>query len=394
MPTVVAKELKKEVASILRRQGYRVKPSGLFYLPHNDQEERREEQRKAHEISKAERVVQQEDFILKNLELVKSHTIDGRDLDIDKIDPVLIEVEAGSKEEILFRWWNVIWWSLPYERAYGRQMRFVVWDKYHNAPIGLIGLQSPILNWGPRDKYLGINPEKRDYWVNQSLNAQRVGALPPYNDILGGKLISFLMTSDVIRKKFKKKYGDKKTILKKRKLPSDLLFLTTTGAYGKSSVYGGRQLKYNGEIVCKFIGYTQGTGTFHIPSALYEDLVLYLKKKGYEVERGYGNGPSRKIRIIDLALQLLGFANGISHGIKRALYIFPLASNLEDVIQKGKKPKWIRRSVKELTDFWKRQWAHPRAEKDQSYLEFDSADFISKTVADLDKYKELYRKMK
>jgi hypothetical protein len=67
---------------------------------------------------------------------------------------------------------------------------------------------------------------------------------------------------------------------------------------------------------------------------------------------------------------------------------------LEDVIQKGRKPKWIHRSIKELTDFWKRQWAHPRAEKDKSYLEFSGADFISKTVEDLDKYKELYRKMK
>jgi len=160
MPTVIAKELKKEVVSVLKRQGYLVKPDGLFYLPHNNQEERREEQRKVHELSKAERVTQQEDFILKNIELVKTHLIDGKDLDIDKIDPVLIEVELGSKEEILFRWWNVIWWSLLYGRAYGRQMRFVVWDRYHNAPIGLIGLQSPILNWGPRDKYLGITPKK------------------------------------------------------------------------------------------------------------------------------------------------------------------------------------------------------------------------------------------
>jgi len=58
MPTVIAKELKKEVVSVLKRQGYLVKPDGLFYLPHNNQEERREEQRKVHELSKAERVTQ------------------------------------------------------------------------------------------------------------------------------------------------------------------------------------------------------------------------------------------------------------------------------------------------------------------------------------------------
>jgi len=98
------------------------------------------------------------------------------------------------------------------------------------------------------------------------------------------------MTSDFIRIKFKKKYSDKKTVLKKRTLPSDLLFLTTTGAYGKSSVYGGRHLKFNGHIVCKFIGYTQGTGTFHIPNALYEDLVVYLKKRATKLNVGMEMG--------------------------------------------------------------------------------------------------------
>jgi len=64
------------------------------------------------------------------------------------------------------------------------------------------------------------------------------------------------------------------------------------------------------------------------------------------------------------------------------------------VIQKGKKPKWIHRNIEELTDFWKRQWAHPRAEKDKSYLEFNASDFIGQTIRDLDKYKELYQKIK
>jgi hypothetical protein len=271
-------------------------------------------------------------------------------------------------------------------------MRFIVWDKYHDAPIGLIGLQSPILSWGPRDKHLGIKTKERDYWVNQSLNAQRIGALPPYNDILGGKLVTLIMTSDTIRRKFSRKYGNKKTLLKGRVLPSKLLFITTTGAYGKSSVYG-RHLKFNNETVAKFVDYTQGVGTFHIPNALYEDLVLYLKRKGYEVERGYGNGPSRKLRLIDTALQLLGFANGITHGIKRALYLFPLASNLGGVIQRGERPKWFRRNIGEMTAHWKKQWAHPRIEKDKSYLEFNATNFVKQTLADLDKYKELYKNL-
>jgi len=85
--------------------------------------------------------------------LVEKYIINGSSLDVSKIAPELIEVESGSNEENFFRWWNIVWWSLPYEHAYGRQMRFIIWDKYHNAPIGLIGLQSPILSWKARDNF-------------------------------------------------------------------------------------------------------------------------------------------------------------------------------------------------------------------------------------------------
>lgn len=387
MNTLTIPHLKKEVSFILRKQGYAVKPNGIFALKNDE----REEKRKAHKLAKAERVNKSEQFLLDKIPLIQKHLIDGKDLDVSKIDPVIIEIESGSQEEDFFRWWNIVWWSLPYERAYGRQMRFIIWDKYHNAPIGLIGLQSPILSWGARDKHLGIKPDERDFWVNQSLNAQRVGALPPYNDVRGGKLVALLMTAEIIRKKFKKKYRDQKTLLLKRNIPSNLLFITTTGAYGKSAIYN--RLKFNGEVVSKFVGYTQGSGTFHIPNALYEDLISYLEKRGFETKRGYGNGPSRKLRLIDQALQLLGFASGITHGIKRAVYLFPLAKNLKEVIQLGKRPIWYHRSIEEMTQFWKERWAIPHSEKDKIYQEFSKDEFIKQTRRDIKKYKQLCKNL-
>lgn len=381
MPLIVARQLKSEFVTIFKKQGYAVKRDGLIVLREND----REAKRRAHAIAKRERIIAHLDFIKGKSEEMQKYMVDGKNLDIKKIDPVLVEVEANSKWEEMFRWWNIVWWSLPYERAYGRQMRFIVWDKHHNAPIGLIGLQSPLLSWGVRDNHLEIPVDSRDYWVNQSLNAQRIGSLPPYNTILGGKLVAMLMTSDVVRRAFSRKYKDQKTLLKKRVLPANLLFVTTTGAYGKSSVYS--RLKYEGNQVAEFIGYTQGSGTFHVPNALYEKLILYLKKKNYDVGRGYGNGPSRKLRLIDQALSELGFQNGAVHGIQRAVYLFPLAKNLEKVIQKGVKPKWHRRPINSMTNFWRERWAIPRSERDQSYLEFNHEEFVKKTMADLKKYK-------
>lgn len=385
MPVLTQTNLKHKVVLVLKKQGYRIKPNGVFVLKNDD----RETKRKAHDLAKAERWTAHERFIVENVEFIKPFLIDGRSINVNKIDPRLIEIKSNSDEEKFFRWWNLVWWSLPYERGYGRQMRFIIWDKYHNAPMGLIGLQSPILSWGVRDNYLKISPESRDFWVNQSLNAQRIGALPPYNDILGGKLIALLMTADVIRKKFQKKYEGKKTILKKRELPSRLLFITTTGAYGKSSIY--TRLKFQGEGVVEFIGYTQGSGTFHIPNTVYEDLVIYLAKKGYDVRRGYGSGPSRKLRLIDQALHSLGFASGAIHGVQRAIYLFPLAKNLKLVIGENKRPIWVHRTIKELTDFWKERWGIPRAKNNNQYLEFTAEKFIQQTLGDLKHYKRICR---
>src|SRR3989338_8542766 len=381
------KALKFNIVKILKLQGYKVKPNGFFLK--NDE---RDTKRQAHYIAKAERMLDNESLVIDQSDFVKQFMVDGKELDVTKIDPVLVEVKPGTKWETLFRWWNLVWWSLPYEKSYGRQMRFVLWDRYHKAPMGLIGLQSPILSWGVRDQYLGIGATDRDFWINQSLNAQRLGALPPYNNLLGGKLVAAMMSTDYVRRKFKEKYAKIKTLMKDRSIPADLLFITTTGAYGKSCVYS--RFKMNGVEMAKFLGYTNGTGSFHIPNFLYEDLILYLKKLHYDVQRGYGNGPSRKVRLIDQALTLLGFKNGINHSIKRSVYLFPFAKNINAVINKGEKPQWNKRSQKQVADFWKQRWAIPRAEKDKRYQEFSKEKFIEQTFLELKEYKKIYKKLK
>ncbi|MFZ7119619.1 MAG: Druantia anti-phage system protein DruA [Eubacteriaceae bacterium] len=382
MSQITKNTLRNKVVSVLEKQGYSIN-NNIFVL----KDDSRETKREAHSIAKAERICKNEQFVLRNIHLIKKYLIDGKNLNINKIEPEIIEVQRGTKYEIIFRWWNLVWWSLPYERAYGRQIRFIIWDKYHNAPIGLIGLQSPILSWSVRDNYIGLKKEERDYWVNQSMSAQRLGALPPYNYILGGKLVASLLTANQIRETFKKKYQKKKTIIKKRKLPPRLLFVTTTGAYGKSSIYN--RLKFFKEPISEFIGYTHGNGTFHIPNKLYEDFIGYLSKRNYNVSRGYGNGPSRKLRIINHAMECLGISNGTNHGIKRAVYIFSLAKNLKQVIKNNENPEWINRNVIDITNFWRQRWAIPRVKNRKEYMSFSGGYFIEQTIEEMKRYKKL-----
>ncbi len=101
-----------------------------------------------------------------------------------------------------------------------------------------------------------------------------------------------------------KKYSRRKTWLENRVLPSKLLFVTTSSAFGKSSMY--ERIKFYDEHVGKFIGYTAGADTFFISDKLYLELLDYLSRLGYDATRGYGTGPSRKLQFITIALTKIG----------------------------------------------------------------------------------------
>lgn len=253
-------------------------------------------------------------------------------------------------------------------------MRFLLWDTTHDSPFGLICLQSPVLKMSVRDNLLGIPKNELDLWVNRSLAAQRVGALPPYNELLGGKMVALSLTSNEIRVAYREKYINYISIIKGRKLKPDLLFITTTSAFGKSSLYN--RLKYNGERVAECQGYTQGSGTFHVPEELYEEMLETLADQGIDTARGYGHGSSRKLKLISLGLKYLGLSGFEYHGIKREFYLFSLVKNLKEVIQDGKKPIYVNRPFDELVDYWKKRWAIPRAERMPQWKDFRRENFF------------------
>lgn len=329
-----------------------------------------------HLNSRKEQINIHKSFLLQNIKLVKPYLKNGKDIDPQKIDLVIQEVEPESLNEIIFKWWNFIWWSVPYQRAYGRQMRFIIWDRYHEAPVGLIGLQSPILKMSVRDEYLRIPRENLDYWINKSMQAQRLGALPPYNDLIAGKMVALSITSNELRSAYKRKYQDTVTLLKGRSIEPELLFITTTSAFGRSSIYN--RLKYKNEEVAVSLGFTRGSGTFHIPEELYKEILGFLKSKGENTSTSFGNGPSRKIKLLDRAFSHLGIADYTYHNLFREFFLFPLVKNLPFVLHQNKNPFYLNRPLIELEAYWKERWCIPRSERLKTWQDFNSAAFVNK----------------
>jgi hypothetical protein len=331
--------------------------------------------KKVQEKSRFEQISHHINFIRENLHITKKYCRNGNEIIPKDLKLELREVKAKTFEEIIFKWWNFVWWSIPYQHAYGRQMRFLLWDITHDAPFGLFYLQSPVLKMSVRDISLGIPKNELDIWINRSLNAQRVGAIPPYNDLIGGKLVAITLTTNEVREKYRLKYSDTLSILKERKLNSDLLFITTTSAYGKSSMYN--RLKYNGENVAECLGFTKGSGSFHIPEKLYKEILKLLSDNGVNTERCFGHGPSRKLRLISKGFKNLGLSNFQYHDIKRAFYLFPLVKNLKEIIQTKVEPLWIDRKFNDIVDYWKERWALPRIERKPEWTNFSRDEYFS-----------------
>lgn len=375
-------ELKQKIMDSFKNQGFYINPHLRLI---NDE---KTTIRNIHEQKRIEQLKIHKNSLIEYFELVKDFKIDGNNLNPKKIDLRLIEVKCKrSLESKLFFWWNLIWWSLPYDRPVGRQLRFILWDDYHDVPFGLIGLQSPPLYSSVRDNYIGLKKENRDYWINQSMYGQRIGALPPYNELLGGKMVAMSLISDEIKNIYKKKYQNRVTKIRKRKLPNNLLFITTTSAFGRSSIY--ERLKYNNNSISEFMGFTSGAGTFHLPQNLYEDLIHYMKEEGINVNRDLHSGPSRKLKIIDRGFKKLGLTNlansYIFHNIKRGYYLFSNVKNLNEIINKNEDPQWIDFSFEELLIFWRERWCLPRSQRNNKWNKFDFNKFVNNKYLNLTK---------
>ena len=366
--------LRDSILESFRKQGFVT--GTCLGIPNADRQAYREIQIKAKEMQMASH----RKFIVGMADKAEGLCSDGRDIDPQVIRLELREVMGGTFQERLFRWWNYVWWSMPYQHAYGRQMRFFLWDVAHDLPFGMVYLQSPVLRMKSRDRFLGIPKDKLDYWVNMSMSAQRVGALPPYNGLIGGKMAALSLASNEVRNAYRKKYAGSMTLMAGRTVPADLLFVTTTGAFGKSAMYD--RLVYGRRLVCQHIGSTNGSGTFHLSDDLTAGIYSVLRSHGIDTRTTFGHGPSVRIKLVKRGLGMLGLGGFYNHGIRRHVYLFRLAENLERLIAgHDSEPVWPDRPFDDMAKHWHGRWAMPRSRRITGWREFDSARFFNNVRA-------------
>lgn len=371
--TITAEELRQLVFEELESLGFSFDKQGELVPPKSDKKAIKLLHKPAQEIKLREG----QDWIKRKLPLYRHYFANGQDISPKLVSPILVQVTENWHSDI-FRL-ACYYWSLPYSYGFGRRLRYLLLDESNNKLIGIFGLQSPPISFPARDNLLNYPQGKKTELVNQTMDIFTLAAIPPYTRLLGGKLVALAVASNEVREAYHDRYSGRKTEMGEKIIPAHLVALTTTSAFGRSSIYN--RLKYNDLPIAESLGYTNGYGNFHL-QRLYPIFKEYLAAEEISVEGGYGTGPKRSWQLIRRTLDRIGISEDIlKHGIEREAFLFRLVDNLEDYLEgRTDTPTYRNLPFSELASFWKKRWLIGRSERVDGWHKWESEEVVKNLI--------------
>lgn len=297
------------------------------------------------------------------IEKVNKYIAKPEDINILKVKPYLIPVDQSAEHKRIWSYATSCW-SIPVTTGYGRRIRFFVFDEQNDKLIGIVGLADPVIGLETRDvKSIGWLKDQKLERLYNCMTAYVLGAIPPYNRILGGKLVALIVMFPEVRRLFYEKYKNSKSIITNVQKKPYLVYIDTLGAFGKSSIYN-RLFNWD------FIGYTKGQSHIHITANGSWELIRQVVPPEEFNTYKYGQGPNWKMRILRKGLHELGLSEDMmSIGWQRGYYRCTLAENWQEYLRGNvKRVKWKNFEDDELVDYWKNRWVTPRLSELQAKL--------------------------
>lgn len=202
------------------------------------------------------------------------------------------------------------------------------------------------------------------------------GAVHPYNEVLGGKLVALMLCSQEMRDAYAKRYGGQVSVIASQmagraiRKPADLRLLTTTSLYGVGSSQYNRLVlrakQHEGlrhDLVWSDIGksLTGGFGTLH----LSQDTVHALRAMGEQrhdarrVNNRFGEGTSPRLRQIREGLDALGVESDhvLHHATPRIFYACELEPDArKTLLQATSAPLRKAPTARSIAEAWRRRW--------------------------------------
>ena len=209
------------------------------------------------------------------------------------------------------------------------------------------------------------------------------GALPPYNHLLGGKLVALLMASPQVLADYQERYAAFASVIASRMRGLDLFRRANLVLLGTTSLYHTGSSQYNrlkvpvarGTLEYKLLGKTVGYGSVHLSGKTYEAIQKLLQEDPairHQSNR-FAAGVNYKIRSIAAVLAALGLQKLQKHATPRLVYLVPTANNWQRyLLGIDEQPDWIYDNVDApqtgttaLIESWKNRWFIPRAQTPQ-----------------------------
>lgn len=362
--------IKRKLRTHLANLGFARDKNGNLSLPDTSKETVRE----LHSQQRKDILSAQSTFVGLKFHKLAHYFASGKDVNPRQISVRLERVESETWQGDLFRLASLTW-AVPVSSGFGRRLRFLVWDDHNGKLIGIIAIGDPVFNLAVRDRYIGWTGEDRKNRLVHIMDAYVLGALPPYNFLLGGKLVACLVRSLEVYQEFQRQYGNTTGIISKERKSARLLAITTSSSLGRSSVYN--RLKLDGINYMETIGFSGGWGHFHVPDDLFNEFRMYLRDEGHDYAdlHSYGQGPNWRIRVIRAALSSLGFKGDLlKHGIQREVFISCLADNACKILRSGRGAPSITNlhTVRDISSAACERWLIPRSDRRPEFKEWDA----------------------
>ncbi|MDD4510954.1 MAG: DUF4338 domain-containing protein [Oscillospiraceae bacterium] len=171
------------------------------------------------------------------------------------------------------------------------------------------------------------------------------GAIPPYNELLCGKLVSILACSPTVIRDYTERYSNQTSEIASRMKgkrvvrDSRLAFLGTTSLYALGSSQYNRiklPISNNFSLQYKKMGITEGYGTVYFSKETTNTMmrILELQDGGRKINNVFGEGTSPRFRLISRGLGAIGIKADafLQHYSPRIVYSMELAPNTNDFL--------------------------------------------------------------
>ena len=171
------------------------------------------------------------------------------------------------------------------------------------------------------------------------------GSIPPYNELLGGKLISILACSPTVISDYTERYKSQISEIASRMKgevvirDSRLAYLGTTSLYAiGSSQYNRIKVPVSDSFTLSFreMGITEGYGTIYFSpdTSFLLSTLLQNIDGGKRISHVFGEGTSPRFRLINRGLTMIGIraSSFLQHYSPRIVYSIDLARNTKEFL--------------------------------------------------------------